>query len=293
MKNAKILALISIMILVTAQSRAADEKTELVQNRGSDSMAISVIAWAEAYKRINPNVRISVSGGGSGTGIAGLVNGTVSIANASRAITEKEANRAREHNIDPVEHLVGHDAVAIYVHKDNPIHSLSIDQIKEIFADGGEVERWSDLGIEVPGCGDQKIVRVSRQSSSGTYARMRKTVLGGKRYRLGTLEMQGSKDVVELIGKTPCAIGYSSYAYVTPNVRAACISPEETDNCVIPSIAAVTDHSYPLARPLFMYTNGQPVGGIKDYLDWVLSDEGQCILLQKQYAPVRKVACGG
>ncbi len=293
MRKISILALTSILVLVASQSRAIGDERQLVQNRGSDSMAIAVIAWAETYKRLESAARISVSGGGSGTGIAALINGTVKIANASRPITAKETQRARERNVEPTEHLVGHDAVAIYTHKDNPIRSLSQSQLTEIFADGGNLELWSDLEIEVPGCKDQKIIRVSRQSSSGTYALLRKTLLDGKRYKLGTLEMQGSKDLVELVGKTPCAIGYSSYAYETPNVSALCIYTETAVDCVSPSISAVSDKSYPLSRPLFMYTNGQPTGAVKDYLDWVLSDQGQCILLQKQYAPVRKVACGG
>lgn len=292
MRKALLPALASILILVTSLSRASGEERQFVQNRGSDSMAIAVIAWAETYEHLATKVRVSVSGGGSGTGIAALLNNVVNIANTSRPITEKEMKQAQERGIEPVEHLVGHDAVAIYTHKDNPLRSVSKSQLFEIYADEGKAERWSDLGIEVPGCKDQKIVRVSRQSSSGTYALVRKNLLDGHRYKLGTLEMQGSKDVVELVGKTPCAIGYSSYAYATPDVRAACVALETAADCVNPSISAVTDSSYPLSRPLFMYTNGQPAGAVKDYLDWVLSDQGQCILLQKQYAPVRKVSCG-
>ena len=293
MRKVPILALISILILVAPQSWGSGEQSQLLQNRGSDSMAIAVIAWAETYGRFDPAARISVSGGGSGTGIAALINGVANIANASRAITEKEVKRARERNIEPTEHLVGHDAVAIYIHRDNPIDSLSKSQLREIFADGGTFEHWNDLGIEVPGCKDQTIVRVSRQSSSGTYTLLRKVLLGGSRYKPGTLEMQGSKDVVELVSKTPCAIGYSSYAYETPDVRAACISTQAGADCVDPSISGVSNKSYPLSRSLYMYTNGQPAGAIKDYIEWVLSDQGQCILIQKRYAPVRKVTCGG
>lgn len=293
MRKTPILALTSVLILFTSQSQATGEVRQLVHNRGSDSMAIAVIAWAEVYEQLMSSARVSVSGGGSGTGIAALINGVVNIANASRHITEKEVKRARERNVEPVEHVVGHDAIAIYVHGDNPIRSLSEAQLTEIFADGGSAERWSDLGIQVPGCKDQKIVRVSRQSSSGTYAHIRRNLLDGKRFKLGTLEMQGSKDVVELVGSTPCSIGYSSYAYETPDVRAVCISTGAATECVSPSISVITDRSYPLSRPLFMYTNGQPTEAIKDYLDWILSDQGQCILLQKQYAPVRSITCGG
>ncbi len=293
MKTAPIWILILTLVLFPSQILSARGEKNIIVNRGSDSMAIAVLAWAENYQIVRRKVGIAVSGGGSGTGIAALINDAVNIANASRPMSKREFERAQKRGIEPVEHLVGHDAVAIYVHRDNPIRSLNTAQLKEIFAAGGKVERWSDLGIEVPGCSDQKIIRVSRQSSSGTYALLRKTLLGGKRYKLGTRESQSSKDLVTLIGSTPCAIGYSSYAFLTTEVRAVCIATDASETCVSTSIAAVTDQTYPLSRPLFMYTNGRPQGHVKDYLDWVLSDAGQCILIQRQYAPVRKVVCGG
>lgn len=293
MKKAPISVLIMTLILFSSQILLARGEKSVIVNRGSDSMAIAVLAWAEDYQTSTRKVGIAVSGGGSGTGIAALINGAVNIANASRPMTAREIERARKRDVEPVEHLVGHDAVAIYVHRDNPIRSLNTSQLQEIYADGGDVERWSDLGIQVPGCKDQKIVRVSRQSSSGTYSLLRKNLLGGKRYKMGTRESQSSKDLVTLVGATPCAIGYSSYAYASPNVRAVCIVPDSGGSCISPSIGAVTDKSYPLSRPLYMYTNGQPEGDVRDYLDWILSDEGQCILIQRRYAPVRRVTCGG
>ena len=293
MKRAPIWILIWTLVLFPWSGASAGKDKSIILNRGSDSMAIAVLAWAENYQTLNRKVGVAVSGGGSGTGIAALINGAVNIANASRPMTRREIERGRKRGIQPVEHLVGYDAVAIYVHRDNPIRSLDIGQLREIFAVGGNVERWSDLGVEVPGCADQKIIRVSRQSSSGTYALLRKTLLGGQRYKLGTRESQSSKDLVTLVGATPCAIGYSSYAFLTSGVRALCIAAESPDDCVSPSIAAVTDQTYPLSRPLFMYTDGRPEGHVKGYLDWVLSDQGQCILIQRQYAPVRRVSCGG
>ena len=293
MKKLSISALILTLTLVPAQLLWASEHRSLIVNRGSDSMAIAVLAWAENYPRPEHEIGIAVSGGGSGTGIAALINGTINIANASRPMSPREIENAGKMGIKPVEHLVGHDAVAIYVHRDNPVQSLSKSQLKEVFAAGGKLERWSDLGIQVPGCEGQKMVRVSRQSSSGTYSLLRKNLLGGGRYKLGTRESQSSKDLVTLVGGTPCAIGYSSFAYAAPNVKAVCIKQDSVDECVRPSIAAVTDRSYPLSRPLYMYTAGQPEGNVSDYLKWVLSDPGQCILIQKQYAPVRRVSCGG
>jgi len=293
MKIGPILALIPPLISPLATVSAVDTQRTLIQNRGSDSMAIAVVGWSERYRGKNTATGVAVSGGGTGTGIAALLNGTVDIANASRAMNSREINLAKERGIAPVQHIIGYDAVAVYVHKDNPVKSLSFSQLADIYGDGGKTELWTDLGIEVPGCGDQKIVRVGRQNSSGTYAYLRKNVLGGKRFKQGMLEAQASKDLVGLVVKTPCAIGYSSFAYATPDVKVACITENSDAPCLIPSIRGVTERTYPVSRPLYMYTNGPATGDVKSYLDWILSDEGQCILLKHQYAPVRELKCEG
>jgi len=168
---------------------------------------------------------------------------------------------------------------------------MTIPQLREIFGRGGKATKWTDVGLEVPGCQGQKIVVVSRQNNSGTYVYFKEAVLGeGGKYRQGTLDMHGSKDVVDLVEKTPCAIGYSGLAYATDRVKMACISKAD-EPCVMPSEKTASDHSYPIARPLFMYTSGEPQGEVKKYLDWVLSDAGQCIIKKKGYAPVRDVSC--
>ena len=144
----------------------------------------------------------------------------------------------------------------------------------------------------MPGCKNQQIVVVSRQNNSGTYAYFKDTVLGKKgKFRQGTLDMHGSKDVVDLVEKTPCAIGYSGLAYATSHLKMACVSVNDGDACVMPSEETASDRSYPIARPLFMYTAGEPQGHIKEYLDWVMSDTGQCIIMKKGYAPVRSISC--
>jgi phosphate transport system substrate-binding protein len=285
------LALLTLLAAPLAILAIADTQRSLIQNRGSDSMAIAIVAWAEGYKNVSPTISVAVSGGGTGTGIAALLNGTVDVANASRPMTRREINLAKERGIAPVQHIVGYDAVAIYVNKDNPIKSLSFSQIADIYGDGGTIERWTDLDIEVPGCGDQKMVRVGRQNSSGTYAYLRKNVLDGARYKQGNLEAQASKDLVGLVGKTPCAIGYSSFAYASPEVKIPCLAENKDGPCLIPTIGGVTERTYPLSRPLYMYTNGPASGAVKAYLDWILSDTGQCILLKSRYAPVRDVKC--
>ena len=199
---------------------------------------------------------------------------------------------AEKSGIHPVEHVVGYDALAVYLHGDNPINTLTIDQIKAVYGRGGKFTRWTDLGVSVPGCKDQQIVVVSRQNNSGTYAYFKKAVLGKKgKFRQGTLDMHGSKDVVDLVEKTPCAIGYSGLAYATDHIKMACIASAKGAACVNPSPESAADRSYPIARPLFMYTNGEPTGHIKQYLDWVMSDTGQCIIMKKGYAPLHAVSC--
>jgi len=172
--------------------------------------------------------------------------------------------------------------------------------LAQIFGRGGKATKWADLNLKVPGCGSDKIVVVSRQNNSGTYAYFKKAVLkaAAKKgtitkgsFRQGTLDMHGSKDVVDLVEKTPCAIGYSGLAYATDHIKTACVAKQTGGACVSPSVATASDKTYPIARPLFMYTNGEPTGHIKEYMDWILSDAGQCILLKKGYAPVRDVKC--
>ncbi len=263
----------------------------VIQNKGSDTLVNVAQAWAEEYRNVNPDVAVAVSGGGSGTGIAAMINGTVDIANASRKMKPKEAKAAKERGQNPVEHVVGYDALAIFMHQNNPMDSISIEQLQKIFGRGGGATKWSDLGVKVPGCKD-KIVVVSRQNNSGTYVYFKKAVLGKKgKYRMGTLDMHGSKDVVDLVEKTPCAIGYSGLAYATDHIKMACVAKEDGTPCVTPSVSTASDRSYPVARPLFMYTNGEPEGAIKEYMDWLMSDTGQCIILEKGYAPIREVTC--
>jgi phosphate transport system substrate-binding protein len=289
--NAK--RILTLALLATSVSAAlAVQARTLIQNKGSDTLVNVAQAWAEAYPEVNPEVAVAVSGGGSGTGIAAMINGTVDIANASRKMKEKEIKSAEANGQHPVEHVVGFDALAVFINNNNPITTLSIEQLGDIYGRDPKITTWSDLGVKVPGCDSDKIVVASRQNNSGTYAYFKETVLGKKgKYRTGTLDMHGSKEVVDLVENTACAIGYSGLAYATEHVKKVCIATKAGAPCIVPSVATASDHSYPIARPLFMYTNGEPQGEIKKYLDWILSDAGQCILLKKGYAPVRDITC--
>jgi phosphate transport system substrate-binding protein len=292
MKKKFIIAASLATTLFSGLSVQAGDRT-VIQNKGSDTLVNVAQAWAEHYRDVKPDVALAVSGGGSGTGIAAMINGTVDIANASRKMKSKEVEAAKKKGQNPVEHVVGYDALAVYLHKNNPAKSLSFEQLKDVYIRDGRATKWSDIGLTVPGCKSDKIVVVSRQNNSGTYAYFKKAVLGKKgKFRQGTLDMHDSKDVVDLVEKTPCAIGYSGLAYATDHIKMVCISKKDGEACVNPSVATASDRSYPIARPLFMYTDGEPTGEIGAYLDWVKSDAGQCILLKKGYAPIRDVNCG-
>ena len=260
----------------------------VLQNKGSDTLVNVAQAWAEAYKTVAPDVAIAVSGGGSGTGISALINGTVDLANSSRALKDRELESARARGIEPVEHTVGFDALAIFLHPANPLDRISLAQLADIYGEGGTLQKWSQLNVAVPGCDSDEIIRVSRQNNSGTYGYFKKIVLGKERdYQLGSRDMHGSKDVVDLVEHTPCAIGYSGLAYANEHVKMPCLLTADGAGCIAPSPATAVDGSYPIARPLLMYTPGEAAGAAKAYLDWIVSDTGQCIIQNKGYAPLR------
>ena len=289
MNKMRMLFYSACLVLCSNQVYATDN---VILTKGSDTLLVVAQAWAEAYDRVNPDITVSVGGGGSGTGFDALLKGLVDIANSSRPIDTFELERAARLRISPVERIVGYDALAVYIHRDNPLSSITFKQLEDIFGKDAELKHWTDLGIEVPGCEGQRIVRVGRQNNSGTYTYFRNSILTkSRRFDLGILDMLGSKDVVHLVEKTPCAIGYSGLAYATPMVKMACVSKDEKSACINPSIASANDGSYPIARPLFMYVNEPARVEIKNYIDWILSQEGQCIILRKGYAPVRPVKC--
>jgi phosphate transport system substrate-binding protein len=276
----------------SGQSGAA-QATTTIQVKGSDTMVNLAQAWAEAYKQVAPNVNVEVSGGGTGVGLAALERGTVDVANASRNMKPEEMEQARRNTgREPQELTVAYDALAVYVHKDNPLEEITFEQLALIFAEGGVDEKWSQLGVTIPGVANDGIVRVSRQSSSGTYEFFREHVLGKKDFKLGSRDMNGSKEVVELVASTPTAIGYSGMGYATPEVKMLRVARKSGEPSIAPSVGSTLDHTYPLARPLFVYTLGTPEGEVKRYVDWMLSPAGQHLVEESGYVPVAVPASG-
>jgi len=260
---------------------------QTIQVKGSDTMVNLAQAWAEAYSKVAPDVDVEVSGGGSGVGIAALEKGTIDIADASRNMKPEEIETARKNTgKTPKEFIVGYDALAIYVDKENPLNEITLDQIAQIYEEGGAITKWTDLGVQIPGTSDQEIVRVSRQSNSGTYEFLREHVLHNKDYKLGSRDMNGSKEVVELVSSTPTAIGYSGMGYATPAVKMLKVKKTASEPAYEPSVANTLAKTYPIARSLQVYTLGEPQGAVKKYIDWMMSDAGQKVVEASGYVPL-------
>jgi phosphate transport system substrate-binding protein len=256
-----------------------------IQNKGSDTMVNLALAWAEQYQTLKPDVRLSVTGGGTGTGITSLLNGTVDIANASRAMKDEERTTALAAGIDPVEFVVARDAIAVIVNPENPVQELTLQQISAIYR--GEINNWLDVGGE-----DRPIVRLSRETNSGTHVYFLETVirLGSKTdksiFAADTLLLPSSEGIISEVSDNPNAIGYDGLGYITTHVKVLAVAANPGEAYVMPSAATVNSGTYPVARDLFMYTAGEPQGEIRDYIDWILADAGQAIVSNLGFVPV-------
>ena len=261
----------------------------MIRNEGSDTMVNIAQAWAEQYHQKHPTISVQVLGGGSGVGIASLINGTCDLANTSRKMKDTEIGAAKaKRNAEPKEIIVGYDALAVYVHKDNPLDGISMEELADIYGEEGETTHWSQLGVTEGKLAAKPITRVGRQSGSGTYIYFREAVLGKKKdFKLGSVDQSGSKDVVALISRTPTAIGYSGMGYDMPGVKMLRVSKRRGQQAVAPTVENARRATYPITRPLQIYVLGQPAGTIKEYLDWILSSEGQKIVLDLGYVPLK------
>lgn len=285
----KRLSVVFAIFILSSCSQKSD--TIIIQNKGSDTLVNLAQAWAEEYKNVNTKVALAVSGGGSGTGIAALINGTVDIANSSRAIKPEEREEAKKNTGNDVkEFIVGMDALAVFIHPSNPLVGLSLEEVACIYGEGGKCTHWSDIrGTVVPGCKDNKIIRVSRQSNSGTYQYFREAILGKKKdLKLGSMDLNGSRESIDLVEKTPCAIGYSGMGYLNPRVRAVCIQKTADSDCIHPTVKTAMDKSYPISRELYMYTSGNPSEIVQAYLDWTQSEKAHEITVKAGYVPAPK-----
>lgn len=266
------------------ESQSASETG--LENVGSDTIVNLALAWAERYTAVHPEVRISVTGGGSGTGIAALINGTIDLANASRKIKEKEIEKAAENGVSPVEHVIARDAIAVVIHPDNPVDRLTIPQISEIYS--GNITNWRDLGGE-----DRPIVLLSRESNSGTHVYFLEQVVrqgdkeDGTLFSPDTLLLPSSEGISSEVRQNPNAIGYDGLGYVTPDQKVVAVARGPGTGFIMPTVESVNSGEYPIARDLYMYSAGEPAGLVAKYLDWILGDEAQAIVVELGFVPLR------
>lgn len=294
MRHSVVFLLIILTILVSSmasrlgrsgQSSAGDQPAQIIENKGSDTLVNLALAWAERYLASHPEVRISVTGGGSGTGIASMINGTVDIANASRAMKTEEIEAAQANGFSPLEFVVARDAIAVVVHPSNPVDKLTLQQISDIYT--GKIMNWKELGGE-----DRPIVLLSRETNSGTHVFFLENVI-----RLGnadsdllfspdTLLLPSSEGISAEVRLNPNAIGYDGLGYVTPDQKVLAVAMDKNAPYLLPSVETVNNGSYPISRDLYMYTAGEPTGQIKAYLDWILG-EGQTLVPELGFVPLK------
>ncbi len=287
---AKTILLLLLLPLITsclpANSGRATAGAKPIQNIGSDTLVNVALAWAEEYNRQHPDIQISVTGGGSGTGLAALINGTAKIANASRQIKPEERAAGEANGISPVEYVVARDAIAIVVHPGNPVDQLTIAQLSDIYR--GEITNWREVGGE-----NRPIVLLSRETNSGTHVYFLETVIRQNQkdstalFSPDTLLLPSSEGISAEVRQNPNALGYDGLGYVTPDQKVLAVSLGPEGPYVLPTIQTVNDLSYPIARDLYMYTSGQPTGLVADYLSWILGPEAQTIVANLGFVPLQ------
>lgn len=279
MRKSLMLLVAGFMCLSLIGCGKGHDKANSIQIKGSDTMVNLVQAWTEVFMEANPGSYIAVTGGGSGTGIAALLNGTCDIVMCSRKMKEKEIELAREKGIEPKEMTVALDGLAVVVHLSNPIEELNIPQLSDIFT--GKVTNWKDVGGK-----EGTIMIISREVNSGTYVYFKEHVLAKKEYSEKALLLPSSQSVADEIAQNPNAIGYYGMGYISPNQKVLKVAKDENSPFAAPTLDNITNGDYHISRPLLMYTNGEPAGLVKKFLDFVLSAEGQEIVKKIDFVPI-------
>jgi len=247
--------------------------------KGSDTMVHLVTAWAEAFMAQNDELYVAVDGGGSGAGIAALINGTIDIASASREMKQEEKQQASDRGPEPVEFVVARDGIAVIVHPGNPVDELTVEQLSKIYT--GAITNWSAVGGS-----DQKVSVLSRESSSGTYAFFREHVMDDQDYTTDAKLMPATSAIIEATAEDQGSIGYVGLGYVAEagdRVKALEVKVDESSDAVAPSEETVRSGEYGIARPLYLYSAGEPTGAAKEFIDFALSEAGQAIVSENGY----------
>lgn len=276
-----VLVVLGLMSFAPAQAK----QEESIQIKGSDTMVNLGQAWAEVFMEDKPDTLIAVTGGGSGTGIAALLNKTCDIAQSSRDISEKERKLAQGQGIDIKELKVGIDALAVVVHPDNPVRELTIDQLSGIFT--RKFRNWKELGGN-----DESILVLSRERNSGTHVFFLEEVVrkGDKssteEFAPDVLMMPSSQAIEQEVAVNKSAIGYFGLGYMSERVRALSVKSEKAEAFMPPTLETALNGSYPLARPLYFYLPGEPKGVVAEFVDFVLSEKGQSVVLDMHFIPL-------
>lgn len=254
--------------------------SKLVEIKGSDTMVNLGQLWAEAFMDKNTEAQLAVTGGGSGTGIAAIINGTADIAQSSRQMKDKEVEEAKTNGFELKEFVVGRDGIAIGVNKNNPIESITLEQLKDIFT--GKITNWKEIGGN-----DEKIVVMSRESNSGTYVFFKEFVLQDEEYASSALLMPSNQAIVEGLKQDTSGIGYIGLAYANDEIKVVPVKKDDSSEGVLPSLETINAGDYPVSRPLFLYTAGEPEGVVKLYMDFIMGQEGQSIVEEIGFIPVK------
>ncbi len=280
----KKLLLIPAISLVACSQQVSTEDA-MIQIKGSDTMVNLAQAWAEQYMELNPTIFVAVTGGGSGTGIASLINGTCDIAMSSRNIKEKEVSLANQKNIAPHEIKAALDGLAVVVHPQNPASQLTVAQLAGIFS--GKITNWKEVGGK-----DSAIVILSREVNSGTHVYFKEHILrrnnpdSKEEFAPSALMLPSSQAIADEVAHNPDAIGYYGMGYISEKQKPIAVAADENSVYVEPTLENVMSGSYPISRPLFLYTNRAPQGAVKNFLDFVLSPAGQNIVLETDFVPI-------
>jgi phosphate transport system substrate-binding protein len=275
------LAVMAIGCLLTFPA-ASPAAGAMIQIKGSDTMVNLMSNLAEAYMKAHPDASLAVTGGGSGTGIAALINGTTDICAASRTMKKEEIDQAGTRGVKPVETQVGLDGLAVMVNQHNPVSELALDQLMNIYT--GAYTKWSDVGGP-----DQPMIVLSRESNSGTYVYFQEHVLQKKDYAKTVRLMPSTAAITNAITQDEWSIGYGGIAYAEhADVKTIRVKKTADSPAIVPSEATVHDGSYPISRPLFLYTNGAATGNVRAFIDFVLSPDGQKIVAETGYITLTK-----
>jgi len=281
-----VLLVVSLIFVAACGKRQGGSNS--IQIKGSDTMVNLGQAWAEDFMKKNPDISMAVTGGGSGTGITALLNNTCDIAEVSREMKQEELDMAKTKGFDPNEIKVALDGLAVVVNPANPVSQLTMEQLADIFT--GKIKNWKEVGGN-----DTKIVILSREVNSGTHVYFKEHVLrkgnpkGTEEFAPEALLLSSSQAIADEVAQNTSAIGYYGMGYVSPKQKTIHVAKDIQSLYIAPTIESVIDNSYPISRPLLMYTHGTPKDNVKRFIDFILSPEGQQLVKKLDFVPVKTI----